>query len=101
MTETFGVTGAGKEDCFLSIIPVYVKAQKGSKAVATYAFMEPGSSATFATESLINQLNMSGRNTSISLRTMGNESIVNTRIVTVLEISSLDCNQFTELAEVF
>ena len=101
MTETFGVTGAIKEDCFLSIIPVYVKAQKGSKAVATYAFMDPGSSATFATESLINQLNMSGRNTSISLRTMGNESIVNTRIVTVLEISSLDCNQFTELAEVF
>lgn len=27
--ETFGVTGAGRDDCVLSIIPVCVKAQKG------------------------------------------------------------------------
>ena len=100
-TETFSVTGAGKEDCVLSIIPVCVKAQKGTKTVTTYAFLDPGSSATFATESLINQLNMNGRNVHISLRTMGNESIVNTRIVTGLEISSMDGNQFVELSEVY
>lgn len=70
--ETVGVTGAGKEDCTLSIIPVRVKAQKGTKAVTTYAFLDPGSSATFTTESLINQLSMNGRNTNILLRTMGN-----------------------------
>lgn len=72
MKETFTVTGAGKENCALSIIPVCVKAQKGTKAVTTYAFLDPGSSATFATESLINQLSMNGRNTSILLQTMGN-----------------------------
>lgn len=32
---------------------------------------------------------------------MGNESVVNTCIVTGLRISSLDCNQFIELSEVF
>ena len=99
--ETFGVTGAGKEDCVLSIVPVCIKSQKGTKTVTTYAFLDPGSSATFATESLIHQLNMNGRNVSISLRTMGNESIVTTRIVTGLEISSLDSNQFVELSEVY
>ncbi len=99
--ETFGVTGAGKEDCVLSIVPVCVKAQKGTKTVMTYAFLDPGSSTTFATESLIHLLNMNGRNTSISLRTMGNVSIVNTCIVTGLEISSLDGDEFIELSEVY
>lgn len=68
--------------------------------VTTYAFMDPGSSATFATESLINQLNMNGRNLRISLRTMGNESVMNTRIVADLEIS-LDSNHFVELSNVY
>lgn len=94
MMETVGVTGAGNEDCVLSIIPVCVKAQKGTKKVTTYAFVDPGSSGTFATETLINQLNMNRRNTSILLRTMGNESLVKICIVTGLEINSLDGNQF-------
>lgn len=58
--ESFGVTGAGKDDCALSVIPVCIKVQKGTKTVTTYAFLDPGSSTTFATESLINQLNMNG-----------------------------------------
>ncbi|KAM4561412.1 uncharacterized protein V3H82_015431 [Fundulus diaphanus] len=100
-SEICSVTGAGKEDCFLSIVPVQVKAQKGTKIVTTYAFLDPGSSATFATESLINELNLNGRRTSISLRTMGNEAVVNTRIVTGLEISNLEGDQFIEVSEVF
>lgn len=100
-SEICGGTGAGKEDCFLSIVPVQVKAQKGTKIVTTYAFLDPGSSAIFATESLINELKVNGRRTSISLRTMGKESVMNTRIVTGLEISSLEGDQFIELSEVF
>lgn len=99
--ETFGVTGAGKEDCVLLIIPVCVKAQNGTKTVTMYTFLDPGSSASFDTESLIDQLNMNGCNVSILLRTMGNESVVNMRIVTGLEISSLDSNQFVEFSEVY
>ena len=100
-SELCSVTGAGKEDCFLSIVPVQVKAQKGTKIVTTYAFLDPGSSATFATESLMNELNLNGRCTSISLRTMGNESVVKTHIVTGMEISSLEGDQFIELSEVY
>lgn len=78
--ETNHHNGAGREDCTLSIVPVCVKAVKGTKVVTTYAFLDPGSTATFATESLISELNMNGHNTSILLRTMGKESVVNTCI---------------------
>ncbi|KAL7833114.1 hypothetical protein SRHO_G00301320 [Serrasalmus rhombeus] len=44
---------------------------------------------------------MRGRNTSILLRTMGKEAVVDTCIVNGLEISSLDGNQFIPLSEVF
>lgn len=100
-TATFSMTGAGKEDCILPIVPVRVKAQKGTKTVTTYAFLDQGSSATFVTESLIKQLKLNGRITKISLRTMGNESVVNTCIVTGLEVSSLDGSQFIKLSEVY
>ena len=53
-------SGAGKE-CALAIVPVQVKAAKGSKCIQTYAFLDPGSSATFCTEKLMNQLNVTGR----------------------------------------
>lgn len=99
--ESRSHTGAGKEDCTLSIVPVCVKAVKGTKVVTTYAFLDPGSTATFATASLINELNMNGHNTSILLRTMGRESVVNTCIVNGLEISSLDGENFVQLSEVY
>lgn len=99
--ETHSHTGAGREDCTLSIVPVCVKAVKGTKVIKTYAFLDPGSTATFATESLINELNMNGHNTSILLRTMGRESVVNTCIVNGLEISSLDSEHFIQLSEVY
>lgn len=78
-----------------------MKAQKGTKIVKTYAFLDPGSSATFATKSQINQLNMNGRSTKIALRTMGSETVVNTCSVTGLEVSSLDGDQFVKLSEVY
>lgn len=52
-TETCGHTGAGKDRCLLSILPVQVKASKGDHIIQTYAFLDPGSSATFCTESLM------------------------------------------------
>lgn len=44
--EAFGATGVGKEERALAVIPVRVKAQKGTKEVLTYAFLDPDSSAT-------------------------------------------------------
>lgn len=61
--------GAG-EKCVLAILPVCVKSKKGSKIVETYAFMDPGSSATFCTDSLARQLNLQGKGTELVLTTM-------------------------------
>lgn len=67
---------AGK-DCKLSILPVQMKASKGSKTIQTYAFLDPGSTATFCTENLMRQLNATGWQTKVLLQTMcQNKSIV-------------------------
>lgn len=70
--QTCGHIGAGcEDDCIFSIVPVQVKSQKGDKVLQTYAFLDPGSSGTFCTNSLAQWLNVSRRRTRISLRTMG------------------------------
>lgn len=66
------VTWAGKE-CALAIVLVQVMVAKGDKFLLTYAFLDPGSSATFCTENLMEQLNAKGRKTEILLRTMGQD----------------------------
>ena len=93
-------TGAGKE-CALAIVPVQIKAAKGSKCIQTYAFLDPGSSATFCTERLMNQLNVTGCKTDILLRTMGQEKHVSSYEITGLEVGNLDGGVFIDLPEVY
>lgn len=87
--QTSGLTGAGKQDFKLAIVPVKVKSKKSHKMVETYAFLDPGSSASFCTVGLMDRLDLSGRNTRILLRTMGQEKIVESGIVSNLEVSGL------------
>ncbi|KAK0141927.1 hypothetical protein N1851_020398 [Merluccius polli] len=91
-------TGAGN---VLSVLPVRIKAGKGENTITVYAFLDPGSSATFCTERLMSQLNIKGRKTSILLRTMSSEKKVPTYVVSGLEISGLDGDNFTQLPDVF
>ncbi len=84
--ETSAYIGAG-DDCIFSIVPVQVKSKKGNKIVNTYAFMDPGSSATFCTNTLARQLNLQGRRTELEL--------------TDLEVSGIECNNFIELPKVY
>lgn len=58
------VTG---RECALAIVPVRVKLAKSDKTVTTYAFLDPGSSATFCTERLMKHLHAKGRRTDILL----------------------------------
>lgn len=97
---TCGAAGAS-EECILSIVPVQIKATKGSKTVETYAFLDPGSNDCFCTETLMNQMKVSGRRTSILLRTMGDEKPVGAYEVSGLEVSSLEEDNFLELPDVF
>ena len=99
-SETCGHTGAGKEDSILSILPIQVKSIKGDKIIQTYAFLDPGSTATFCSEHLMQKLNIDGRITNFLLRTMGQEKVVFAHALNGLEVAGLDSNQFYSLPEV-
>lgn len=99
--QTGACTGAGDQGSTLSIVPVQIKSKKGDKVLQTYAFLDPGSTATFITSALMNQLNVQGPRTNILLRTMGQEKLVRSHYLTGLEISELERNNFIELPEVY
>lgn len=94
-------TGAGEQESTLSIVPVKVKSKKGDRVLQTYAFLDPGSTATFITSALMNSLNMQGSKTNILLRTMGQEKLVQSHCLTGLEISEWGKTNFIELPEVY
>ena len=83
------------------MLPVRVKSKKGDKVLITYAFLDPGSTASFCTEGLMNKLNITGRRTGILLRTMGQAKVVDSHIVSDLEVAGLDTDCFCELPDVF
>lgn len=96
-----GATGAGKDSCVLSIVPVCVKSKKSSKIIKTYAFMDSGSQATFCTESLMRQLNMEGKKTQILLRTMGQEKLESSYHIKGLEVCGLKENIYIDIPEIY
>ncbi|KAK0131196.1 hypothetical protein N1851_034101 [Merluccius polli] len=87
--------------CTMSIVPVQVKCSKGSKIINTYAFLDPGSSATFCTEKLMTKLNITGQKTNILLRTINQETSTSTYLVNGLEVSALNENNSIALPEVY
>lgn len=40
-------TGAGNLECALALVPLKVRMRNSNRTVLTYAFLDPGSSATF------------------------------------------------------
>ena len=96
-----GLTGAGDQDCKLPIVPVQVKSNKGTKTVITYAFLDQGSTAVFCTESLMHKLHLTGRKGRILLRTMGQEKVVSSNIVSGLEVAALEGDNFLELPRAY
>jgi len=100
-TQMCGHIGAGSSSGILPILPVQVKSAKGNKIVQTYAFLDPGSTSTFCSESLMRKLHLNGRKTNICLLTMSPKTTVSSYVISNLEISSLDGNHFYELPEVY
>lgn len=99
--QSSGLTGAGEQDCTLSIVPVQVKSKKGQETLITYAFLDPGSSGSFCTEQLMNKLNLRGRRTDILLRTMGQEKVVGSHVVSDLEVAGLNSDCACELPDIY
>lgn len=98
--KTCGHTGAGRDSGLLSILPVQIKSVKGSHVIQTYAFLDPGSSASFCSEHLMQKLNLVGKRTHFLLQTMGQEKVVSAHSLTGLEVSGLGSNAFYELPEI-
>jgi len=94
-------TGAGNERSLMPIILVQVKVIKGNKVKQTYAFLDPGSSATFCSEHLQKELKFSGKRINILLCTMDQEKNVSCNVITGLEISGIDANCFFPLPAVY
>lgn len=78
-----------------------MKSKKGHTSLVTYAFLDPGSSASFCTEALLNRLNLTGRRPDTLLRTVGQEKVVGSHIVTDLEVAGLDTDCVCELPAMF
>lgn len=100
-TDVWSNTGAGDSECKLAIVPVKVKMKKSNMVILSYVFMDPGSTGTFCTESLLRQLRTTSNRTNILLRTMSKEHVVKTQSVTGVEIYGLESNEYLELPEVY
>lgn len=96
-----GLTGAGNDNVKLPIVPVQVKSNKGDKIVTTYAFLDQGSTAVFCTEALSHKLGLTGKKSRILLRTMGQEKVVSSYVVSGLEVAGLQSDSFCELPKTY
>ena len=92
-------TGAGAKTVALAIIPVKIRLADSEQVIETYAFLDPGSTSTFCTDALQDQLHATGVPTEVLLCTMSHEKPVRSQIVSGLEISSLDGDEFFKLPE--
>ena len=85
----------------LAVVPVKVKAKGTGKMIETYAFLDSGSNTSFCTEKLLNQLDLDGKRTTLSLTTLEN---VNTAVecsFVNLEVFDLQEENLIELSNVF
>lgn len=106
MQEIVGYTGAGETECILSIVPVKVRSRKSGRYIETYAFMDPGSTATFCTEEFRKKLNVKGKPTQILLSTMGQDEpggqkLITSYMLSDLEVCDLEDTEYIRLSKVF
>ncbi|KAK2910703.1 hypothetical protein Q8A73_008418 [Channa argus] len=99
-------TYAGEEVPVVGSVAVQIErareeAKKGNKVITLYAFLDPGSTATFCTDELLDELNLRGKKVSLIVTTMTESKVVTSTMVTELEVGHLNSNTFIELKEVF
>jgi hypothetical protein len=93
--------GVGEEECTMAIIPVRIKHSDGLTAIQTYAFLDPGSSVTFCTENLMQQLGIQGNRLKIKLQTMSQPRDMFSHALVGLEISGLKGEGVVKLPKVY
>ena len=115
--ETKGETSRDKEDTnlniasisvqndeptiFHAILPVKVRHKGTNKVIDTYAFYDNGSDGCFLTETLRNQLKLSGNETTLRLGTMHGQSYVPSRVITKLIVTDLRGHNPVEIPKLY
>ena len=102
-SEAIGLkTERGQESATaLAILLVKVKAKGSDQVIQTYAFLDNGSNASFCSEELAEQLNLSEERTTLSWTTLESENSRTDCCVVSLEVLDLDEENLTELPVVF
>ena len=85
----------------LAVFPVKVRSPDRNEAVTTYAFLDTGSTASFCSEELANQLGLSGRETLLSLTTMDKEDSKVKSSMVSLDVSDLENEVLVKIPMVF
>ena len=85
----------------LAIIPVKVSVKGSHKVIETLAFLDPGSTATFCSESLMNKLNCTGRKVKYKVETLVGNQEVTSWVIKDLQISNLMDDEPIDLSNVY
>ena len=74
-------------DVMLPIVPVKVRASSGGNFVKTYALLDPGSTTTFCSIDLFNELNVTGCYVKLTTTTVSNRNVAtNAQLIQNLEV---------------
>ena len=92
---------AGETECTLAIIPVKVSSKNGLRVETTLAFMDPGSTVSFCSESLLNRLGCSGKRMEVTLGTMGEPYTTVVTAVNELQVHDLNLVHTVSLPTVY
>lgn len=93
-------TGAGDRQK-LAIVPVQIKLENSNHRLKTYAFLDPGSTGSFCTETLRKMLLVKTTPSRILLRTLGQEKVIDINMVSGLEVSRIERDDFIKLPHVY
>ena len=89
-------------DVMLSIVPVKVRASSGGNFVKTYALLDPGSTTTFCSIDLLNELNVTGRYVQLTTTTISNRNVAtNAQLIQNVEVCDFNENEYVVLSQCF
>ena len=83
-------TNNGSDTISMCIVPVHIKSKDTSKAVHNYALLDSYSQGTIILDQLANDLGISGRKTSLMIKTINGEFTCNSTALEGLKITSIN-----------
>lgn len=88
-------SSTGSDIISMCVVAVNVRHPDSNKIVSTYALLDSCSQGTFVTDEIINELHLSGVNTTVTVKTLNGENTYDSMIVEGLQVSSLKEDQQT------